>query len=375
MKILIGGDVIPTPVNFDLFEKSDLDALMGIALKRIWQDADFRIINLEAPFTDAQTPIAKLGPNLRAPKKTFPGLMAMKPSLVGLANNHVLDFGAQGLRDTMEILGSNDISYAGAGENLGRAHKPFIFNADDKTIGVYACAEHEFTIADKDSPGANPFDPLYSLDHISELKQKCDYVIVTYHGGKEYYRYPSPRLKEVCRKIAQKGADLVLCQHSHCIGSMERYAGATIVYGQGNFIFAKDYVNEYLYSGLLVSLDLSAKNKIEFIPVHREGKGIRLAEGEKGKEILEAFAQRSEEIKKEGFIEERYDEFAREMSIMYMNKMSGRRKAMIRLDNLLFKDFFIKKRYSGIHKLMLKNYIQCEAHRELVLRGLEKNKF
>ena len=73
MKILIGGDVIPTPVNFDLFEKSDLDALMGEALKRIWQDADFRIINLEAPFTDTQTPIAKLGPNLKAPKKNFPG--------------------------------------------------------------------------------------------------------------------------------------------------------------------------------------------------------------------------------------------------------------------------------------------------------------
>ena len=125
-----------------------------------------------------------------------------------------MDYGAQGLRDTMEILSTHDISYTGAGESLGRAQQPFIFRADGKTIGVYACAEHEFTIAGKASPGANPFDPLYSLDHISELKQKCDYVIVTYHGGKEYYRYPSPRLSEVCRKIAQKGADLVLCQHS-----------------------------------------------------------------------------------------------------------------------------------------------------------------
>ena len=147
---------------------------------------------------------------------------------------------------------------------------------------------------------------------------------------------------------------------------MESYEGATIVYGQGNYIFAKDYVNEYLYSGLLVSLDLSAGNKIEFIPVHREDKGIRLAEGEKGKEILDAFAKRSEEIKKEGFIEERYDEFAREMNIMYMSKLSGRRGYMTKLDNLLFNDFFIKRRYSGIHKLMLKNYMQCEAHRELV---------
>ena len=49
------------------------------------------------------------------------------------------------------------------------------------------------------SLGANPFDPLETPDHIAELKSRCDYVIVLYHGGKEYYRCPSPNLRKVFR--------------------------------------------------------------------------------------------------------------------------------------------------------------------------------
>lgn len=55
---------------------------------------------------------------------------------------------------------------------------------------MYTCAEHEFTIATENTPGANPFDPLESLDHIQELKSKCDFVLVLYHGEKAHYRYP-----------------------------------------------------------------------------------------------------------------------------------------------------------------------------------------
>src|SRR5690606_29065463 len=117
-------------------------------------------------------------------------------------------------------------------------------------IGFYVCAEHEFSIASVDSPGANPFDPLESLDHIADLKNECDYVVVLYHGGKEHYRYPSPYLQKVCRKMADKGANLVICQHSHCIGCFEVYKDSTLVYGQGNFIFNK-HDNEYWKTSIL----------------------------------------------------------------------------------------------------------------------------
>ena len=82
--------------------------------------------------------------------------------------------------------------------------------AEGKKIGIYACVEHEFTVATEKESGANPIDLLETPDHIVELKKQCDYVIVLYHGGKEQYRYPSPNLQKTCRKLVEKGADLVV---------------------------------------------------------------------------------------------------------------------------------------------------------------------
>ena len=79
-------------------------------------------------------------------------------------------------------------------------------------------------------------------------------VIVLYHGGLEKYRYPSPQLRRVCRKFVEKGADLVVCQHSHSVGCMEAFGGGNIVYGQGNLLFAR-YGGEHWNTGLLIGLD------------------------------------------------------------------------------------------------------------------------
>ena len=118
------------------------------------------------------------------------------------------------------------------GENLSKAREPYIRTIDDVRLGVYCCTEHEYSIATNTQAGANPYDPLFSFDDVRELKKACDYVIVLYHGGKEHYRYPSPLLQKVFHKFAEVGADLVIAQHTHCIGCMEKYGGSTLVYGQ-----------------------------------------------------------------------------------------------------------------------------------------------
>lgn len=81
-------------------------------------------------------------------------------------------------------------------KNLEEATKPYIVKINGITVGIYCCAEHEFTIATAQKAGANPFDALESLDQVYRLKSICDYVIVLYHGGKEHYRYPSPYLQK-----------------------------------------------------------------------------------------------------------------------------------------------------------------------------------
>ncbi len=369
MKLLIAGDLVPTKTNIDLFNNASVDSLLGEELLSIWNSADIRIFNLETPITDIENPIDKWGPNLIAPTSTINGIKALKPSLITLANNHILDQGVQGLNSTQELLTKNAIPYLGVGKNVIEASKPYIISRDGFKVGIYACAEHEFSIATSNAPGANPFDSLNSLDHIQDLKTQCDYVIVLYHGGKEHYRYPSPYLQKVCRKMAQKGANLIVCQHSHCIGCYEEYNESTIVYGQGNFIFNKRD-NEYWNTGLLINIELK-NGGIKFIPITKSEYGTQLATGQAKKDILDAFQLRSKEILKENFIEHKYLEFARKNIDLYLRQFSGFGKWLSRIDRYLLNGKLINSKYKRKELLAIQNYIECEAHRELLLQGLE----
>lgn len=375
MSIIIGADIVPIESNYELFRNSCLDKLIGTDLKAIMEKADFRIFNLETPLTDRLQPIMKYGPHLAAPVFTIAAIKAMNIDLLSLANNHIMDQDAQGLASTIQALDESAISHLGAGKNLSEAQKPYFFELKNKRYGVYACSEHEFSIAENNQPGANPFDPLESLDHISWMKSQCDYVIILYHGGKEHYRYPSPNLRKTCQKMIDKGANLVVCQHSHCIGCKEDYLNGIIVYGQGNYIFNKRS-NEFWDTSLLIQLE--DNGHVSFIPIKKQGNGVLLAVGKEADEILSGFEERSNEIKQPGFVEKQYKAFADETITGYLlyfigiqnnivyraiNKISGQR-----LRRYISKHIK-KKRSCGI-----RNYIECEAHRELLLKGLELQK-
>lgn len=370
MQILIGSDLVPTNSNIDLFNKADIKGLLGEELLSIWHSSDFRIFNLEAPLIDTESPIAKCGPNLIAPSSTINGIKDLNPSLITLANNHIFDQSVQGLESTQNILRKYKIPFIGAGDIISEASKPYIFDEEGIKIGFYACAEHEFTIATENRPGANPFDPLESLDHLQNLKEQCDYVIVLYHGGKEHYRYPSPYLQKVCRKMSEKGADLVICQHSHCIGCFEKYKDSTIVYGQGNFLFNK-HNNEFWNNSLIIKVVITDSINIKYIPIVKTIKGVRLAEGKDFYEILEAFSNRSKKILQKGFIEKEYRKFAEKSIYMYLRSLGGYGILLSRIDRLLLYGKLTKYKYNEKKLLTIQNFIECEAHRELLLEGIK----
>ncbi len=373
MQILIGADFVPTESNYKLFAEGNTEALFGKELKDCLDAAEYRIFNLEVPLVDIESPIAKCGPNLIAPTATVNAYKAAGVDLLTLANNHAFDQGLPGLLSTCETLKEKGIAYVGAGLDLKEAAAPRIVVLGGKRIGIYACCEHEFGFAEAAAAGANPFDPLESLDHISALKATCDYVIVLYHGGKEYYRYPSPLLQKTCRKIVEKGADLVVCQHSHCVGCEEKYKGATIVYGQGNFLFDRR-MNECWDAGLLVGI--SENLEISYIPLVKQDEAVRLASGETARQIMEGFSNRSEKIASAEFVKKKYEEFSASMLQRYLFSFSGSRRTFARrvLDKLTgqrMTPWQLKRKYTDEVKLAVQNFIACEAHRELLLCGLE----
>lgn len=375
MSILIGADIVPTKVNMVLFETGAAVDLIGAELEAELRRADYRIFNLEVPLYDEYEPIDKIGGALLASSASVNGLKALGADLFTLANNHIMDQGAAGLDLTIKLLNKAGINYVGAGDTLEQAAKPFIFEHKGRKVGVYACAEHEFSIASDNKPGANPVDLLESPDHIEELKKHCDYLIVLYHGGKEFYRYPSPQLQKVCRKFVEKGANLVVCQHSHCIGAYEWYNNSCIVYGQGNFIFDDCDESEYVQTSVLVKVD--DNYKVSFIPFEKNNGGVKLAEGESAHSILSNFEERSEQIKDPLFVPAEYERFAQRFCNYYLRAISGKKvkrfwfRALDKLSGRRFGKWYFKREYGKQEKLLLQNYIECEAHRELLLSGIK----
>ncbi len=372
--ILIGGDIVPTKSNNLYFEKGDIKMLFGQDILNIMNDTNYCIYNLECPFSNVTRPINKSGPALVANLSAINAIRSIKPSLVTLANNHIMDQGEEGLFSTIKLLNESNINFIGAGKDICSAQKPYFIETNKKRVGFFACAEHEFSIATADKPGANPVDLLDTPDLVYNIKKECDYLIILYHGGKEYYRYPSPQLQRRCRKLSEKGANLIVCQHSHCIGCMEKFGDSTIVYGQGNFIF--DGSDEECWrTSLLIVLDDNFD--ISFVPIVKEKNVVRLAKGEKANLILSDFECRNNEIKENGIIEEKFDEISSKEIDTYLLKMSGFRTsfAYYVLNKLFFHKltpYLIKRRYAGESLLSIKNYIECEAHSELILNGLNK---
>ena len=295
MKILIAADTVPTSVTTPLFEAGDKRALFG-DICDLADAADRVILNLECALTNSENRIKKFGPNIKSTPEAVAGLKAFGVTEAALSNNHVFDFGIEGLRDTMAVLDKAGIPYMGIGENDTDSRKPYVIEAEGKKIGFINVCEHEYTYALPNRIGANPFDPFITMQDIRALKAECDYVIVIYHGGKEHCRYPSPRLYNLSHEMVLCGADVVIAQHSHCIGCYENFNGGHILYGQGNFNFVyPEYTDkgEGWYTALLTELEIGEKLNIKFYPIVATKTGCDLAKGERADEIMNAFEERN----------------------------------------------------------------------------------
>ena len=382
MRVLIGADVVATESNKEYFINSNLKELIGEELIKILNYADARIFNIEAPITDKWTPSTKAGSpkaNLRMTESVIYGYKALNPTVVTLANNHIMDQGETGFYRTLELLNEFKIPFAGIGKTVQEAKNIYVIKNHDLRIGFYCCAEHEFSIATDKKSGANPFDALTSLDDIYEAKKTCDYLVVLYHGGKEFYRYPTPEIQRRFRRMADKGADLIVAQHTHCIGCEEDYEGSKLVYGQGNFIF--DYGdNEYWNSGMLIDLHIERKNNIvksdiDYIPFMKKNGTIKLANSEEKKKLMDGFFDRSEKIKQEDFIYEQYKEYIKSILPQYLWIIHGD-DFWFRIKNKIYRlfgrDDYIFHRYKNKKLLSVLNYIECEAHSDILINGIRE---
>ncbi|MDY0222702.1 MAG: CapA family protein [Desulfobacterium sp.] len=227
IKILFAGDFIPP--------QPDDSRLYSEDLLNVLSDKDFSIVNLEAPLTRSSEKIQKTGNNFKSHPETIQHIVGGKFDTVALANNHIRDFGRQGVLDTLETCQKNNILTMGAGENLETAGGPLIVTIKEKKMGFLNFCEKEFNIASQNTPGANPFDTIDAFYQIQKAKSACDFVFVVYHGGLEYHYLPTPGIIKRFKFLIDAGADGVVSHHTHRYSGTMKYRKRPIFFGLGNF--------------------------------------------------------------------------------------------------------------------------------------------
>lgn len=268
INILVAGDYCPIGRNSENIRKGNYQQLFGGTIDHI-RNADLSIVNYECTITKFTTPIIKTGPCLKTEDKN--SLKVLKDvgfDLITLANNHIRDFGDEGVLDTIEEIKKQDLMFVGAGTNIKESSKPFYIEIKEKIICVINIAENEFCSATETNPGAYTVDLINNYHTILKAKKKCDKIILIYHGGREHFQLPTPNLRKRLKFYCDLGVDAIVMHHSHCFSGWEYYNHKPIVYGIGNFLFdyKKKYQKGLWTEGFICKLKISNTIGIEYVP-------------------------------------------------------------------------------------------------------------
>lgn len=206
-----------------------------------FESADLSIINLENPLIQAECGKPVEGKcTLRGSTGWASVLKATGINLVSLANNHMMDYGEEGLYSTMKALESVGLNYVGAGKDKQDANQPVFMEVKDQTVAVIA--RSSVVVASKSyagdqTPGIAFLDIPETIKIIKECKEKSNTVILIIHWGIEQYKYPTPDQRRLAKEFIQAGVDIILGHHPHVLQGAETIEGSLVYYSMGNFLF------------------------------------------------------------------------------------------------------------------------------------------
>lgn len=372
ISILIAGDLVPHERTVPLFEAHKTDCLFGDILSLI-KESDFSVVNLEAPIVlDKPTPIRKSGPNLYASLAAMEVVKDAGFDMLTLANNHFRDQGQSGVCNTISSADSIGLNYVGGGKNLEEARKISYQRIKDKIFAFINVCEQEYSIAEDEYGGSNPYDLINIHKDIVEAKKRADYLILIIHGGIEHYQLPSPRMKREYRYFVELGADVVINHHQHCCSGYEVYQGKPIFYGLGNFCFdLKVYRNNGLWDkGWLVRL-LFEDNNIGFslFPIQQcaNTPNVQLLESDAFASTLDKLNQI---IDNDRQLEEEYEKWVTKKTKQRISQLNA---FGTKYFDRLYKRGLFGTLYNTQRLYLIKNLLYCESHLDVIKRILKLN--
>lgn len=256
-------------------------------LAEIIKSADYAVCNFEAPIGGYGKPTSKPGTHHYQRKETILGLKQQGFDALLLANNHIMDFGIEGLVATLDFAQIVKVDTLGAGLNAKAAYKPIIREINDLKIGMINGCEAQFGVIDHFERSNNAGYAWINHRNIDmsilQLKNECDFVIVFSHAGLEHYHIPQKEWRERYKHFCDLGADVIVGSHPHLPQGYETYNDSLIFYSLGNFYFdSKNYKSKEDQS-FAVWLELEKGKNPSFKPIYHYKKDglVRLAPQDK----------------------------------------------------------------------------------------------
>lgn len=360
-RIVVGGDVCPGPHGSAL-ASGGRAAEVFAPLAPFLDGADLRIVQFETPLPAALVPIPKSGPNLASAPEAA-GVLKDRFDIALLANNHTGDHGPQGVLDTIRELHARGYATVGAGANRADAEAPLRIEMAGRPISILNFAEFEFGIAEWTTPGVAPQRPLADRRTIAAEAAEGRTVIVILHGGHEYFPFPSPRLRDLCRSLAEAGASLVVNCHEHCPQGIEWHSGIPIIYCPGNLWFPPDDPATASQDPVLwnygylakVSFDDKGPFALELLPYKAGNDSVSALEGVWREDFLAYIRRISEPLRDDSRLQAFFDAWCVESGRLYLKTS---------IDAL--KPGWDKGDGDARQFLQMRNLFTCESHHDLV---------
>lgn len=236
--IAFGGDV-----HFEGASRSALSPGGLAAITPALSAADVTMVNLETAITERGTKQPK-DFNFRAPASAFAALRRAGVDVVTEANNHGMDYGLVGLRDSVAAARAARFPVVGIGLDADQAFAPWRTVVKGQRL-AFIGATHvldsnlmsAWTAGDGKPGLASAYEEARLLASVREARATSDTVVVYLHWGAERHACPIDRQPDIARKLADAGADIVVGSHAHVLLGAGMLGRTFVSYGLGNFVF------------------------------------------------------------------------------------------------------------------------------------------
>lgn len=270
LTITATGDMMLGGTGTEFYHRDNYDYAFA-NVRKLLIDADVFIGNIETSLTTSDELLVEKKYRFRNPPGPVSKALARAGmDIANLANNHSLDYGYTGLKQTRQVLNAQNIKTIGAGDTLAEARRAAIITIDGQRVGFLAYSNTfppEFW-AEQDKPGTAFGHEEHVRDDVQALKaQGINIVVVSFHWGREGTTELRDYQPLLGRAAIDAGAALVIGHHPHVLQAVERYKHGVILYSLGNFTFGS-YSSDFV-SGAIAQVKFVDNHlrRLELIPI------------------------------------------------------------------------------------------------------------